>query len=97
MTYINREHSVVLVLFGHSSDPAMDTALEAVKPFAVNMVVDVAKVPELGQKYNIRAPTLMKIYKAHVVRIYTNQFTRPFVKQFVFATSTWRASSQAPQ
>lgn len=91
--YMGREQSIVLALFGNELDPAMHTALAVIMscmPNSTLVVVDVGKIPELGQRYRIQRPTLMKMNNATIVRPYDNIFTQALVQNFILATSTWR-------
>lgn len=88
MEFMTQQTSPATVLFGHSQDPVMAKALsiaEAVTTVssATIVVVDVGTVPELGAKYDIRHVTLMKIYKAHVLHIYTDKFEPLPMKRFM--------------
>ena len=89
MDFVMRCTSPVTVLFGHGQDPIMHKAVSIVTTFAppaTLVVVDVGVVPDLGAKYDIRRTTLMKIYRAHVVRIYTDEFKPLPVKRFILNT-----------
>ena len=96
MNFVQRQLSVSLVLFANQKDPRMSEVIKLIKPYVTNInkliIVDVGKIPSLGQKYNITSPTFMKIFKGHVVRIYTSDLSdQCAIKNFVFSTATWRS------
>ena len=94
MDFVMKNHaSPVIVLFGHGKDPVMTEALSIVSDFDVKIVVvNVGVVSALGAMYDIRRCTLMKIYKARVINIYTDEFRRLPMQRFFLATSTWRST-----
>jgi len=96
MNFSQRQFSVSLVLFANSQDPRMEEFIQIIKPYVTNVnkfiIVDVGKIQSLGQKYNILGPTFMKIFKGHVVRVYTSEFSDSFaIKNFIFSTASWRS------
>jgi hypothetical protein len=96
MNFVQRQLSVSLVFFANRKDPCMTEIVKRIQPYVTNInkliVVDVGKIPTLGQKYNITSPTFMKIFKGHVVRIYTGDLSdQCAIKHFVFSTATWRS------
>jgi len=94
--FTQRENAVSLVFFANQHDPEMNRVLGLLAPLATNVhklvLVDVSTLPELGQKYEVDQPKLIKIYKGHPVRVFREQFTEDCLRNFVDNPSTarWR-------
>lgn len=91
-----RENALSFAFFANKKDPEMDRILSILENVATNIhkliVVDVGILPELGIKYEIKRPTLLKLYKGHVVRFFEQEFTYDCIRKFTSAPSTarWR-------
>ena len=94
-----RENALSLVFFANRHDPEMNRILEMLAPLATNVrkviVVDVAALPELGRRFEVSGPRLLKMYKGRPVRFFQEEFTPKCLRTFTDAPSTarWRQPS----
>ena len=92
-----RENSLCVVFFAHSQDPAMERILQFLNPLAsVNtklLVVDVAILKDLRDRFDIRGPTLLKVYKGKVMNRFNGKFNPESINMFISTPSTvrWRS------
>lgn len=91
-----RENATVLAFFAHRDDPAMSAVLSMLLPLLKTtdrlMIIDVDEVKELGERFGITGPTLIKIFKGRVINQFSGTFTPANLQRFVHAPSTarWR-------
>lgn len=93
-TFTLRENALTLVFFANGKDPEMNQILNLVYPFLSKnnklIIVDVGKIPDLGVKFQIHKPTLMKIYKGRVIQIFYDKFTHVCLDIFINKPKTLR-------
>jgi hypothetical protein len=91
-----RENAVSLAFFANKHDPEMIRILSLLEPLATNVhkliIIDVSELPELGKKYQVYQPTLMKLFKGHPLRFFQGEFTDECLKNFTQTISMprWR-------
>jgi hypothetical protein len=95
-TFTTRENATTFLFLAHRQDPEMHRIISIIADLATSVnkliVIDVAILPELGQKFQVQKPTLVKIYKGHPVRFFTKEFSTKCLRGFmkIKSTARWR-------
>jgi hypothetical protein len=98
-TFTMRENALSLVFCANKEDPEMNRILKMLIPLSNNInklvIVDVGLLPQLGIRFDIKFPTLFKLYKGKIVNLFTSEFTQDCLRKFVYIQSTarWRSTN----
>lgn len=92
-----REYSPTLAFFAHSADPEKKRVVDILSPMVSQerklMIIETDSATDLRDRFNIRAPTLMKIHKGRILSRLLLPLTLDNIQRFIDPPSNarWRS------